>query len=363
MLAGFVSRSGHPAPDIRYISVDTVLYGGNFSAFSNRSISRSCSGEEIALEVLNSLDEQKHPESGRSRSQSSALSPSAIPVAGLSHGPSTPAERGVRGHLYLIGGAEDKKGARTVLRRFIELAGGPNASIGVLATAKPSSPDAAEFYAELFRKMGVKDVFAMPIQSRNDAHNPKYIRFMSELTGAFFTGGNQLAISSAIGGTNLSQALVTMYQRGGVVGGTSAGASAVSRHMIMGGNMGLSPRKGKVNMAAGLGLLRNVVVDQHFSQRRRIGRLLTVVAHNPFLLGVGVDEDTAIHIDPDNRIEVVGSGTVTIIDGSEITYTNVPFEEKGSVPLCIYNVRMHNLIAGCTYDIVRRVPLSTPPHQ
>lgn len=272
-------------------------------------------------------------------------------------------ERPSKGSLYIIGGAEDKKGAKHVLTRFVELCGGSSASIGVLATAKPHSPQAADVYVDLFRGLGARDVYAMPISSRNDAYNPKYIRFMEQLTGAFFTGGNQLALTSAIGGTTLSQALYRMYERGGVVGGTSAGASAVSRHMIMSGSTGSQPRKGKVMIGAGLGFLKNVVVDQHFSARRRIGRLLTVVAHNPFLLGIGIDEDTACHILPENTFDVYGSGTVTVIDGSEITYTNVPFVENTNVPLCIYNVRTHILIAGSSYDISRRIPISTPPNE
>lgn len=272
-------------------------------------------------------------------------------------------EVSVTGSLFVIGGAEDKKGPMSVLRRFVELCGGTSATIGVMATAKPHSPDAADAYVELFRRVGARDVYAMPITCRKDAYSPKYMRFMEQLTGAFFTGGNQLALTSAIGGTTLSQALYRMYERGGVVGGTSAGASAVSRHMIMSGSTGLSPRKGKVSVAAGLGLLKNVVVDQHFSARRRIGRLLTVVAHNPFLLGIGIDEDTACHIRPEKVFDVYGSGTVTVLDGSEITYTNVPFVEKNNVPLCIYNVRTHILIAGCSYDIARRTPINTPPSE
>lgn len=265
------------------------------------------------------------------------------------------------GSLYLIGGAEDRSGKGVVLRKFWELAGGASASIGVLATASAKSPYTADAYVEIFRKMGAKDVFVMPISSRSDAYNPKYIRFMQQLTGAFFTGGNQLALTSAIGGTTLSQALFDMYVRGGVVGGTSAGASAVCRHMIMAGKSGVSPRRGMVSVAAGLGLLKNVIIDQHFSTRRRIGRLLTVVAHNPFLLGVGIDEDTAVLIDPNQIMSVIGRGSVTIIDGSEMTYSNVPWVENHNVPLCIYNVRTHVLIEGCTYDVAQRVPLRTPP--
>jgi len=270
-------------------------------------------------------------------------------------------DRRALGSLFLIGGAEDKSGKGVVLRRFMELCGGESASIGVLGTASANGQYSADAYVDLFRRMGAKDAFAMPIASRSDAYNPKYIRFMQQLSGAFFTGGNQLALTSAIGGTSLSQALFDMYARGGVVAGTSAGASAVCRHMIMAGKTGTAPRKGMVSIAAGLGLLKNVIIDQHFSARHRIGRLLTVVAHNPFLLGVGIDEDTAALIDANHMMHVVGRGSVTVVDGSEMSYSNVPWVEKGNVPLCIYNVRMNVLIDGCTYDVMRRHPVRTPP--
>jgi cyanophycinase len=275
--------------------------------------------------------------------------------------PSFLSEKKAKGSLFLIGGAEDKSGECTVLRRFVELCGGASASIGVCATASTRAQQAADFYVDLFRRLGVQDVFAMPITSRQDAFNPKYIRCMSELSGIFFTGGNQLTLTSAIGGTGLSQALHDMYMRGGVVGGTSAGASAVSRHMVMAGKTGVSPRKNMVSIAAGLGLLKNVIVDQHFSARRRIGRLLTVVAHNPFLLGVGIDEDTAAHFDSQQIMRVVGRGTVTVLDGSEMTYSNVSQVESSTVPLCIYNVRTHVLIDGSTYDVPKRTPVDIPP--
>ena len=271
------------------------------------------------------------------------------------------AEKKAKGSLFLIGGAEDKTGPCVVLRRFVELCGGSSASIGVCATASTRAQQASDFYVDLFKRLGVKDVFAMPITSRQDAFDPKYIRFMSQLSGIFFTGGNQLTLTSAIGGTGLSQALHDMYMRGGVVGGTSAGASAVSRHMVMAGKTGVSPRKNMVSIAAGLGLLKNVIVDQHFSARRRIGRLLTVVAHNPFLLGVGIDEDTAAHFDSQQMMHVVGRGTVTVLDGSEMTYSNVSQVDSGHVPLCIYNVRTHVLIDGFSYDVTRRQPGEVPP--
>ena len=326
--------------------------GGVLSA--EREKGRTCRRGYPTLEVANKPGEP--PPRTLADPSSSSPEPSSL----SRHDVRNVQEPKTRGSLYLIGGAEDKKGPLVVLREFVRLCGGESASIGVLATATSRKIDASDAYVELFRSLGVKDVFAMPIHNRNDAYSPKYIRFMEQLTGAFFTGGNQLVLTSAIGGTTLSQALVRMYERGGVVAGTSAGASAVSRHMIMAGHTGNTPRKGKVSVAAGLGLLKHVVIDQHFSARRRIGRLLTVVAHNPFLLGVGIDEDTAIHVRGDT-FEVVGSGTVTVMDGSEISYTNVPFIEKGNVPLCIYNVRTHVLIAGCRYDITRRVPLNEPP--
>lgn len=264
------------------------------------------------------------------------------------------------GTLVLIGGAEDKKGDKKILRRFVELCGGSEARIAVLATATRKTHDAGDRYCSLFREMGAAEAATLPIYSRLDANNIKYVRYMSEVTGVFFTGGNQITLTSILGGTQFLRALKDAYIRGATVAGTSAGASAISRHMIMQGAKGLSPTKGMASIAAGLGLLHNLVVDQHFGARRRIGRLLTVVAHNPFLLGVGIDEDTAIVIGPDNTLEVIGKRSVTILDGTNISYSNVSYVEGNQMPLCIYDVKMHILLAGCTFDILRRTPL-TPP--
>ncbi|HEY3999473.1 MAG TPA: cyanophycinase [Candidatus Xenobia bacterium] len=265
-----------------------------------------------------------------------------------------------QGTLVLIGGAEDKKGDKKILRRFVELAGGSDARILVLATATRKTHEAGVRYCTLFRELGAKEALELPIYTRLDANNIKYVRYMSEVTGVFFTGGNQITLTSILGGTQFLRALQDAYVRGATIAGTSAGASAISRHMIMTGAKGVSPTKGMASIAAGLDLLHNMVVDQHFGARRRIGRLLTVVAHNPFLLGVGIDEDTAIIISPDNNLEVIGRRSVTILDGTNISYSNVSYVEGNQMPLCIYDVKMHLLLEGCTFDILRRIPM-TPP--
>jgi cyanophycinase len=245
----------------------------------------------------------------------------------------------------------------------VDLCGGSSARIAVLAAATRKTHDAGDRYCQLFRELGVAESATLPIYSRLDANNIKYVRYMSDVTGVFFTGGNQITLTSILGGTQFLRALQDAYVRGATVAGTSAGASALGRHMIMQGAKGLSPTKGMASIAAGLGLLQNMVVDQHFGSRRRIGRLLTVVAHNPFLLGVGIDEDTAIIIRPDNMLEVLGKKSVTILDGTNITYSNVSYVEGNQQPLCIYDVKMHILLAECTYDILRRVPLTPPTPQ
>ena len=172
------------------------------------------------------------------------------------------------------------------------------------------------------------------------------------------TGGNQLRLSSMIGGTRLADAIMTRFQAGSVVAGTSAGASAVSSHMIAFGASGATPKHRMAQIAAGLGLLPGVIVDQHFQQRNRLGRLLSLIAQNPSLLGLGVDEDTAGVVGPDSVMEVIGRGSVTVVDGSA-SETDA-WEIRGHRPLMISGVVLHSLPAGYRFDLRRRTRVATP---
>ena len=212
------------------------------------------------------------------------------------------------GVLCVIGGAEDRVGDRVVLRELVRLAGGDGARIAVVATASSLGPEILGAYDGTFRDLGAGDVVGLRPESRSDADDPALVARLADVDAVFMTGGNQLKLASVVGGTAFGAAIIAAYARGAVVAGTSAGASAVSEHMLAFGDDATSPRQGLTTpSAAGLGLLPDVVVDQHFAQRNRYARLLSVVARSPRLLGIGVDEDTAAVVHGGRQLEVVGA--------------------------------------------------------
>lgn len=261
----------------------------------------------------------------------------------------------VQGTLVIIGGAEDKDGDCLILRRFIKIAGGPEARIAVITSATEEPETVGREYRTLFEKLGAGMVEVLHVNSRAEADEEEKAGLLGQATGIFFTGGDQLRITSTIGGTAIGTALSAAYRRGVVIAGTSAGASVMTDVMVVGGNNDDSPKKNTLSMAPGLSLLKGVVVDQHFAQRGRIGRLLSAVAYNPYVLGIGIDEDTAIIVSPDATFEVIGSQTVTVVDGSHLTMTNVS-EQAPSEPLALSNVILHVLPYGHRFNLrLRRV--------
>jgi len=258
----------------------------------------------------------------------------------------------------LIGGAEDKVRGRVILSRIVALAGGPKARIVVVSTASVLGAESGARYRSVFLELGARHVETVDAGTRADADDPAAARLIADASGIFLTGGNQLRLSSIMGGTRLARAIAERHRAGAVVAGTSAGASALSAHMIAFGRAGASPRQRMAQMGAGLGLLPGVVVDQHFLQRNRLGRLLTVVAQNPSLLGLGIDEDTAAVVSDDQVLAVIGRGSVTIVDGSAIE-TNA-WEAVRHLPLMITNAVLHVLPAGYRFDLQRREPLGAP---
>ncbi len=264
------------------------------------------------------------------------------------------------GTAIVIGGAEDKVRDRVILDRFVSLAGGSRATVVVVSTASSFGALAGERYRELFMGLGAHEVRPIQAQSRAEANDPAVVPILEDASGIFLTGGNQLRLSSTIGGTILARAILDRFHAGAVVAGTSAGASAMSSHMIAYGSSGSTPKQRMAQIAAGIGILPNVIVDQHFQQRNRIGRLLALVAQNPALLGVGVDEDTAGIVGPDGIMEVVGRGSVTIVDGSA-SETDA-WEVRGHRPLMISNVVLHALPAGHRFDLHSRRRVPTAPH-
>jgi cyanophycinase len=264
-----------------------------------------------------------------------------------------------KGPLMIIGGAEDKLRRRTILKEFVERAGGAEARIAVIPTASSLGTEVTEVYDALFRREGAAEVVSVRPESREDAHDPALVGALADVTGIFMTGGNQLKLSAIVCGTPLGDAIVAAHERGIVVAGTSAGASIQSSHMLAFGGPGSTPKQRMTQMAAGLGLMDSAVIDQHFDQRNRYGRLLMIVAQSPQLLGIGVDEDTAAVVEhtetpdgPHELLHVVGKGAVTILDPARIT-TNA-FEAKRSAPILASGVVLHMLPDGSSFDLTSR---------
>jgi cyanophycinase len=252
----------------------------------------------------------------------------------------------------IIGGAEDKRRDRLILSRFVEMAGGSEATIVVLSTASRFGQRAGARYAELFGELGTGRVTGLCPRSREEANDQALSSPLQEATGIFITGGNQLRLVSVVGGTRLEDALASAHDRGVPIAGTSAGASAVAAHMVAFGRSGASPKHRMIHLSAGLGLIEGVVVDQHFEQRGRWGRLLAAVALSPRLLGIGLDEDTAAIIYPDRTLEVIGRGAVTIVDGRDVTTD--AHRIKGHRPMMVSGAVVHALPAGSWFDLRAR---------
>ncbi|MCR4397588.1 MAG: cyanophycinase [Firmicutes bacterium] len=267
--------------------------------------------------------------------------------------------RKVQGNLVIIGGAEDKREDKVILREVVRLAGGRNAKVAVVAVAAEDQEHLGSEYENIFRELGVAGVGVVHVNSRRDASLQANVAEIAGATGVFFTGGDQLRITSLMGGTELDRELHRAYERGVVIAGTSAGASAMTDTMIVEGDQEDAPRNLAIRMAPGMGLLEEVVVDQHFAQRGRIGRLMLAVAQNPYILGVGIDEDTAVVVDAQARFKVIGSGTVTVIDGTSLEHSSVS-ERELNQPVAIIGATVHVLAPGYGFDLASRLPL--PPH-
>ncbi len=256
-----------------------------------------------------------------------------------------------RGVLMAIGGAEDKMDDKVILSAFSHLAGGKKARIAIVPTAS-SIETAGLRYKAIFLGMGVESAEVVYIQNREDASSDDIIKELDTATGIFLTGGNQLKLSAMIGGTRFEECVRRRHQQGVVIAGTSAGASILSAHMVAGGAGGAVPKQRMAQMVAGFGLISDLIIDQHFRQRNRIGRLLTLVATNPGLLGIGIDEDTAAVFDTDGTMEVIGRHSVTIVDGSQM-YSDI-YRVKGHGEVTVSDARLHVLPAGRRFDLGTR---------
>ena len=255
------------------------------------------------------------------------------------------------GAVMAIGGAEDKFRDRIILSAFFQLAGGRDARIAIIPTAS-SIEAAGERYKALFLEMGAAEANVLFIGSREDANGEDHVETIGNATGIFMTGGNQMRLSALVSGTRVAHCVRQRHEAGMVVAGTSAGASILSSHMVAYGASGPTPRMRMAQMIAGFGLVPELIIDQHFRQRDRIGRLLSLVASNPGLLGVGIDEDTAALIDGNNVLEVVGRHSITIVDGQEM-YSDI-FQIKGHEGITLSGAKLHVLTPGRRFDLNTR---------
>jgi cyanophycinase len=273
---------------------------------------------------------------------------------------SAPTRRVCQGSVMPIGGAEETEPGGEILERFVELAGGKRAHIAIIPTASDDPKRSGEGYAKLFREMGVQEAAWVRVEQRPDANRDGTLALLREASGIFITGGDQARLVELLVGTHVMECIRLRNADGIIVAGTSAGASILSTLMmdagtgVGGDSNGASARKGMVDVVAGFGLLQDLIIDQHFSQRGRIGRLLSVFAGTPGLIGIGLDEDTAVLIDREGTLEVLGSNMVTIVDGRD-TISDYFDREYGEV-LTITGSSLHVLARGRRFDLdARRV--------
>lgn len=262
---------------------------------------------------------------------------------------------GRQGTLVIIGGREDREGERVILREIARRLDGGKLVLATIASHEPEGY--FEEYERAFADLGIRDIVELYIEERAETLDEAKLAAFDGAAGVFFSGGDQLRITSQIGDTPIERRVREIFEQGGVIAGTSAGASAMSDTMLVRGSNNESYRIGDLHMAPGLGLIRDVIIDQHFAERGRIGRLLGAVARNPRVLGIGIDEDTAIVVEG-SMFDVFGSGAVYVVDGAGVTHSNIA-EAEPERTLSIYDVRLHVLSAGDGFDLAARRPALT----
>ncbi|MGF1478380.1 MAG: cyanophycinase [Cyanophyceae cyanobacterium] len=297
--------------------------------------------------------------------QSSAGAPSSEGVADVSNAKSltsTDIERLEQGQsataIFVIGGAEDKVHGREILHAFFTRSGAADATIAIIPSASREPTIIGDRYRHIFEGMGAKYAKVLDIRDRTQGEDRFFLEYIEECTGVFMTGGDQLRLCGLIADTPLLERVRQRVQLGEItLAGTSAGAAVMGHHMIAGGSSGESPNRSLVDMAIGLGIIPNVIVDQHFHNRNRLARLLSAIAMYPQYLGVGIDEDTCAIFERNGLIRVMGRGNVTIIDARAVSYTNQP-QVEAREPLALHNLRIHLLCHGDGYQHQQYLPLA-----
>lgn len=273
------------------------------------------------------------------------------------------------GHLIAIGGAEDKgtdleKGILQrnrlnffelgILKNIVSLITSGAPHVEVITTASSIPDEVAENYKDAFRKLGCNNVGHLRIRNREEASNPEYLERLKTCNCVMFSGGNQLRLSSIFGGTKFLDLLKKRYQEEDFpIGGTSAGAMAMSSTMIYEGSAALAHLKGEVKITTGLGLLQDVIIDTHFDKRGRFNRLAQAVAAQPGAIGIGLGEDTGVIVSQGHSLQAIGSGSVVIIDGKNIEFNNIA-DIKFGAPISVENIIVHIMSKGDVYNLQTR---------
>jgi cyanophycinase len=263
-------------------------------------------------------------------------------------------EQSRRGTLIVIGGHEERDPSRErrILREVASRVRGGKLVLATVASHKPQGY--FDEYEKAFSDLDVGELVELYVEARNEASDREKLQVLDDAAGVFFSGGDQLRITSQIGDTGIEAKVRAIYERGGVVAGTSAGASVMSETMLVKGTSSETHRIGDLHMAPGLGLVRDVIIDQHFAERGRFGRLLGAVAHNPRVLGIGIDEDTAAIIEG-RELTIIGDGAVYIVNGEGVSYSNLA-EAQPDITLSMHDVTVHVLADGDRFDLDKRRP-------
>lgn len=265
-----------------------------------------------------------------------------------------PMPRSTKTAIMVIGGAEDKVHGKEILRNFFVRSGSEDARIAIIPSASREPAVIGDRYYDIFSDMGAKGVEVLNIYDRQQCEDPLFQGYLEDCTGVFMTGGDQLRLCGLLADTPLMNIVRTRSQRGEItLAGTSAGAAVMGHHMIAGGGSGESPNRSLVDMTIGLGIIPEVIVDQHFHNRNRLARLVSAIAAYPDRLGIGIDEDTCALFEGDGLLQVIGKGTVTIVDPKEMSHTNQA-DVGATDPLCLHNLRFHILCHGDRYDLRKR---------
>ena len=256
--------------------------------------------------------------------------------------------------VMAIGGAEDKVGERTILSTFFQGAGGKQATIGIVPCASQEPSVVGDRYRRIFTEMGVHGIKVLDIRHPHECDEARWLEQLDQCTGIFLSGGDQVRLFEFIQDSTFTTSIKKRLHLGTLVlAGTSAGAAVMGERMISGGSSGESPNRGLVDLMDGLGFIPELLVDQHFHNRNRMARLMSAIAAHPDKLGIGIDEDTCAAFQGDGTFQVIGKGSVTIIDPRELTYTNYR-GTSGALPLSLHDLRVHILSHGDHYDYKRR---------